>query len=285
MTIVAVPYLGVFAAFISPVVLYTYLTSPQRTKSSDIMFMVALVATAIYSPRAVIYYVLTVGSAALTVFYSMRHDRYRTWLPVVAGPLPVFISTFLMVYIIPYTRNLWQGYMQSLFQMIIEAAQKGQAGANSHYVAIVKNNLEYASLSAALIMPGLQFALVAVMSFVTMKYALKKAGFEASVFRIPDNLVWGLLAGGFMIMFANVYLRAFALTTVFAYTSLYFFQGLSIMGVWADKLKINEFFRMLFLLLIVIQMPLMLGVALVGVFSIWFNFTGRTKGENIDKSG
>ena len=106
-------------------------------------------------------------------------------------------------------------------------------------------------------------------------YKIKKLPHE--IFRIPDNLVWFMLLGLAFFFSGDVYMRSIALNAIFVFGGLYFLQGLEILRFWLTRFKLSWILKLIVYLLLIIEPPIMLFVALAGLFSIWFNFFGKTE--------
>jgi uncharacterized protein YybS (DUF2232 family) len=104
---------------------------------------------------------------------------------------------------------------------------------------------------------------------------------DFSRFRNPDQLIWVLIAAGFVLLINNALVTKTSLNILVVTSSLYFIQGLSITTYFFKRLPIPRFFRVLFYIMLAVQPYLMVVVAALGVFDLWCDFRTPKKQENL----
>ncbi|NLN39464.1 MAG: DUF2232 domain-containing protein [Smithella sp.] len=108
---------------------------------------------------------------------------------------------------------------------------------------------------------------------ILQKYAIELAAFsELSEWKTPAWLIWVFIAAGGMIALPHTFVR-FAGVNFFLVTAfLYLLQGLAIVSFFFQSRNISMFFRIIVYFLIALQQLLMIAVATVGLFDLWFDF-------------
>jgi len=96
--------------------------------------------------------------------------------------------------------------------------------------------------------------------------------------KLPEQMVWGVIAAGFALVVPWQPLKIAALNVLIALLPLYFLQGLAIVATFLIKRNLPPFIRGMVYVLIVILNPLPLLVTVMGVFDLWVDFRKpRTK--------
>ena len=90
--------------------------------------------------------------------------------------------------------------------------------------------------------------------------------------RAPERLVFALIFGGFGTLIFQGALMIVAINVLMVVCLIYFFQGISIMSFWFNRKGIPLFLRVTMYALIGLQQYLVVVVAAVGLFDLWFDF-------------
>ena len=102
------------------------------------------------------------------------------------------------------------------------------------------------------------------------RYAM--AGPPFPLWKLPEPLIWFLIAGGFGLFFTTGELQRVSLNLLTVLLPVYFVQGVAVVTYFFRKKGIPPFFRALGYLLIFVLNPLPLIVTGVGVFDMWVDF-------------
>ena len=102
------------------------------------------------------------------------------------------------------------------------------------------------------------------------RYAM--AGPPFALWKLPEPLVWFLIAGGFGLFFTAGELQRISLNLLTVLLPVYFMQGVAIVTYFFRKKGFSPFFRTLGYLLIFVLNPLPLIVTGLGVFDMWVDF-------------
>ena len=90
--------------------------------------------------------------------------------------------------------------------------------------------------------------------------------------RAPERMVFALIVGGFGAFIFQGALRIIAINVLMVVCLIYFFQGISIMAFWFNRKGMPLFLRVTMYTLIGLQQYLVVVVAAVGLFDLWFDF-------------
>jgi uncharacterized protein YybS (DUF2232 family) len=117
---------------------------------------------------------------------------------------------------------------------------------------------------------------VALLTWVTNRFgpghrrAVMRPEFSLWVF--PDQLVWGGILGGFLIVSRIRPLVTIGINTVILLLAMYFLQGIAVVSFFFKKKNVPLGFRLMSYILIGLVQILLLMVAAVGLFDIWVDF-------------
>lgn len=93
-----------------------------------------------------------------------------------------------------------------------------------------------------------------------------------SEWKLPEQMVWGVIAAGFALVIPWQPLKVGALNVLIVLLPLYFLQGMAVIATFLAKRKMPMFVRGMVYLLIVILNPLPLLVTVLGVTDLWVDF-------------
>ena len=88
----------------------------------------------------------------------------------------------------------------------------------------------------------------------------------------PEPLVWMVIVAGAVTWAAEDGLFWLGVNLLIVLGVVYFFQGMAVIAFWFEKKNAPRFLRAGLYLLIAVEAFLAVGVALAGLFDIWFNF-------------
>lgn len=90
--------------------------------------------------------------------------------------------------------------------------------------------------------------------------------------KAPEPLVWVLILAGGLIWASEGFLFWVGVNVVLVLGVIYFFQGMAVMAYWLEKKNAPKLLRYGLYLLIAVEAFLAVGVAMAGLFDLWFNF-------------
>ncbi len=95
---------------------------------------------------------------------------------------------------------------------------------------------------------------------------------EWSRWKAPEQFVWAVIGGGFLLFVPSSGLRFLAANVLLVLGTVYLFQGLAIAAFYFEKWKLPRFLRAVIYAFLLLQQFATLGVILVGLFDIWLDF-------------
>lgn len=106
-----------------------------------------------------------------------------------------------------------------------------------------------------------------------------------SQWRLPDKLVWLLIAAVLMLLVGQEKTSQVATGILLVTALLYFFQGLAVFIHLLEKWKIPVYLRVLFYLILILQSYGLIFLMLAGLADVWFNFRRSRSSDNMDGDG
>ena len=98
--------------------------------------------------------------------------------------------------------------------------------------------------------------------------------------RLPDQLVWLVIASGLGLMLPMPLLNKICLNGVLVSGTLYFFQGMAVLSTIMNRWSVPKAFRFFVFTLILIQAYGIILLALAGLLDVWFDLRKSDKPEN-----
>lgn len=90
--------------------------------------------------------------------------------------------------------------------------------------------------------------------------------------KVPEQLVWVLIAAGFLVAFGEGLLATFALNLLVVLLPIYFLQGLAVIDCFFRRKAFSPVFRVIGYLLVTLVNPLPMVVTGLGIFDLWADF-------------
>ena len=307
---------GIFLYIAAGIALLAYLESTERTKKSDIISII------IYILFTAVFFLLPLsGSLIAETGISLKSENLKMWwmpvyiitifLPVLVlyinrlknKPLyiPVILSAVVPALLVgallvffPAVRNNAVAAVSDIIQIsIIDTLVKMKETVQlpDDYADM----LSYLSLNKELVARQTVYMFPAALSFVfilitymsdRMKPLFKDNTIIIREYRLPDNLVWVLIIGGFLILAPQEGLKYASYNVLSIFGVLYFFQGLQVINKVFDKFQVSIFFRSFLILFIFLYFIVFASaVILIGIFSIWFKpkWLEKNDDNNADK--
>jgi uncharacterized protein YybS (DUF2232 family) len=104
-------------------------------------------------------------------------------------------------------------------------------------------------------------------------------------FRMPEQLIWLVIAAGITLLIATSIGQEgagiAALNVLIIMLSLYFVQGLAVIAHFFNRFAVAGFIRFLFYLLLLIFSYVSIAILVLGVFDFWGNFRAPRPTENL----
>ena len=131
----------------------------------------------------------------------------------------------------------------------------------------------------ATIFPGLYLALAVLTGWITALLARKVVSGPHpdswSEWRAPEAWIWGLILSGLLGVVASGMVRAVAWNAFAVAVVVYFLQGLAVVHHLFEVRHLPRAFRAVIYVFLFVQLPVVLLVAGLGAFDLWFDFRRR----------
>ncbi|PLX67957.1 MAG: hypothetical protein C0603_07540 [Denitrovibrio sp.] len=280
-----IPQLGIVASIFSPLVLMLYLAHPDRAKHYDLFFIVLIIALAVFNHILAGFYVASIVFTAFFVRFCNRNDIQRSWLPVAGSASLAFFIIFTVIYGVSSYQTELVEFTSGALKSFMDAAKEINAPmVQSPYFTHIENNMKQTALSLVLMFPAFNYIYVAIAAFVSLNLFAKIKSVPIVPFRMPDNLVWLLIASFGLIFTPSLYVIFAGVNLSIIFLTLYAFQGSEILLFWMVRFKVLPLIKAVIFIFIFSEPPIILILSLVGLFSVWFNFYGKPPEEEQEQS-
>lgn len=223
------------------------------------------------------------------LLYFNRRKIGPVYQPVVISSLIPSLFFAILLFIPDFRNSLLIGGTISVDKYIeLMNEMKSSENFTEYYgelLSYLTINKESIVKNTIFLIPAGLFGFMAITTYITdrVKPLIKDTILIIREFRIPDNFVWILIAGGFLILVPNEALKYVAYNILGIFAVLYFFQGMSILNFLLNKYNVSIFIRALLFFFLIIQFVVFSIVIIsLGLFSIWYKPKLTTKQE--DKS-
>lgn len=223
------------------------------------------------------------------IVYRFRLTVAPIYKPVIiAGIIPAAIFT-LLILIFQDMRLILIAITENAIQtMVIDPliSLKNQIALPDQYLKLlsyISLNKSVLAKEAIYLMPSVIFSTFAIAAYLTdrIKPLIKDSLFLAiRLFRLPDNLVWVMIVGGFFLIIPFPWARYVAYNVLLIFTLLYFLQGVQVVTDIFNRYKVSFIWRLLFFILLFQFTFMLIFIALAGIFSIWIKPKATTSKEN-----
>lgn len=287
-----------------------YAESPDRNKKTDVLYILiyaVISAVLVFLPnmselisKTGIY----LNEKSIISWWTILLYIPLTLIPVILlyfnrqkiGPVykPVVISSlipsvfFAIILFIPDIKNALliggtlsvDKYIELLNEMKSNENFTEYYGEMLSYLTINKESIVKNTI---FLVPAALFGFMTVTTYITdrIKPLIKDTVLIIREFRIPDNFVWILIAGGFLILIPYDPLKYVSYNILGIFAVLYFFQGMSVLNFLLNKYNVSILIRgLLFFFLIIEFVVFSIIIISLGLFSIWYKPKWLTKPED-----
>lgn len=273
---VFIPQIGLVAAVFSPLLLLLYLSDEKRNRLTDGLLALCVAALGVLSPVLSGFYLLSALLPAIFIRMHIKSGKKESWFPATVSPLFVFVAVGIAVFGLVSYRAALTDMAQEALKMFMDAVkQTKNPVADEAYFQKVYDNPKEAALGIVMIFPAFNYIFTAFSAHTSYSLFLKIRRIPLERFRLPDNLVWILIAGFALIFIKDKMLKFAGVNISLVMLTLYAFQGFEIISFWLLKLKVFPLLRALIFVFIFTEPPVIIVIALLGLFSVWFNLYGR----------
>lgn len=276
--------------FLSFLTALWYTEDASRTKLSDLCAVIIVILTGFIDVFKLFYF-LPIIIIPTILLYLCRGRLLPGYLPVCLAPLPVTLLTAGLIAFSVGFRDAVTAqaaeYIKALGEQMGNGAERlDVTGLAAYFFTDVANTAK----TLVNLIPGITYSAVAVLVYMADKAKPKLDEKNTVIFRdyrLPDFVVWILIVSGFLILIKNYNVRFVSYNILIIFGTLYFLQGIQMLGILFDRIKLSRFIRMFAYVFVAIEPHLMVLFAFFGLFSIWFRpkFFIRTSDTQEKKDG
>ena len=165
-----------------------------------------------------------------------------------------------------------------------------KSGVSGDDLSALKASLSMAADLMVRIYPALATLVLggttAVNCWLLFRISAVKAGLTVNVqdlkeFKVPEPLVWLLIAAGFALLAPSPLVGTPAQNVVIITCALYFFQGLAVTLSIISRQALGGVLRIMFWLMLVLQPYLAAVITAIGIFDLWVDFRRPRAPKNL----
>lgn len=176
-----------------------------------------------------------------------------------------------------------RSFVLSAIQQVAEANRA--AGGESGQVAFLAERAEEVATAMLGLLPSIIFALAlfaVVVNIIVARRLIRGRHVFAHVhnvarFRLPDAVIWGLIASGVLFFIDRYALQSGGLATValnglIAFGALYFLQGMAVIVYFLQGVKMPLLRTLAYVAMLIFIQTVSLALVVVGVADVWVDF-------------
>jgi len=169
------------------------------------------------------------------------------------------------------------------------AALYERSGVKGEDLAAVKQSMNAAAGLIVKIYPALMTVMLTAMTgfnLALLRRAGAKLGQDPQVsrfndFRMPEPVIWVLIAAGFAMLVPEPVFSTPALNIIVVLAFFYFLQGMAVIFTIISRMAFTGFLRIALYMMLVFQPYMAALVAILGIFDLWGDFRTPRKQENL----
>jgi len=281
------PALGLAAGFVTPLPIAYFYTRLGRPLG--LLYFASSVLVAWFSLHyagvegEISFFFVVIGALGIFLPEFMRRNWgiEKTVMASVASLL-----TLVLVLLLYYSWRLTTPAMQLIEAHIHESLQQSvrfyaEFGMSPEQIESIKENAPEITktilgLFPSMVVVGASF--FAWINLLMLKTLYQKTGTpcpdygDLARWKIPDWLVWFVIASGTMMLLPMPELNMVGLNGLIIFLFVYLLQGFSIVHFFFKKKSVPRFLRTVFYLFLFVYQTMLLVVAAVGLFDIWIDF-------------
>lgn len=226
----------------------------------------------------VLFYIPLIFIPIYFLYLGRKYDK-PSYLPILSvSIIPAIISGLIILFfeqlridLIKYVTDAIQINIIDALVKLKETVEFPEQYSNMlSYVTLEKDNL---AKNTVYLIPTSIFSIFFVTTYMAdgFKPIIKDNKIIITDFRIPDNLVWILIIGGFFLLTTNELLKYTGYNIISIFGIIYFFQGTQIFIKILNRLRVSFFIRVLIFAFMFFQFYIFaVLIVLLGLFSIWY---------------
>lgn len=288
---VSFPLLGMFPGFFVPLPGIYFAQKHGTMMGVAIVAVSVIVLLPVAGVSTAILYLLQCGilTLALPAFLSRGWGGARSIASAVALNATI-VAVFAVVFALSQGVDLHGQVLKGINASITQtAAVYEKSGLTGEELQSFKTAMEQAGVLIGRIYPALVIiSLVTIaglnlwlMARLAIRLPNPPALGDFSRFKNPEQLIWVVIAAGFSMLLPQEEVAGVALNVLIVTLSLYFVQGLAIIGWFFNRFAVPGLVRTIFYILLTLQPYLAIAVAALGIFDLWGDFRTPRQPENL----
>ncbi|QEM68039.1 DUF2232 domain-containing protein [Geobacter sp. FeAm09] len=285
------PPLGFFTGLLAPFPVVYYRLRQGRGPAFAILALAGAALTAAVSPNAGAIYLLQCGVIALLLpeLLLRGHSAARTiaWTTGVSAAVVAVVTGILALVSNQDLQQALSGEISTSISRALALYEK--SGVKGEELSMVKKSMDMAAALLIRIYPSLVTILLGIMAGCNLALIRRPAflmGYRFNLgnfkdLRLPEPLVWLLIAAGFAMLVPNEFVTIPALNVLVVTATLYFLQGLAVIQTIIARQAFYSVIRLFFWVMLLVQPYLAAIVAVLGIFDLWGDFRTPKKQENL----
>lgn len=280
---VYLPIAGFICAFFIPLPILFYRSKLGRKTGSIVPFAVVLLMIIVagrFSVDIMFFIEMLFLGFLLSELIEMNLSIEKTILFATGGVLLTGLGCLLIYSIISSTgiKALVSNYVAQNLELTLSLYKNLEM--SDEHIQIISNSLEQIHYVLVRILPGLVVAATLLISWTNLLIArslltgskLFYPDFgQMKLWRPPDQLIWGVIAVGGMMLLPSPTAKMLGLNGLFVLMTLYFFAGIAIVSYFLDQKNVPRMLRVILYTFMALQQLVLLLVIVLGLFDTWLN--------------
>lgn len=289
------PLIGIFMPL--PILFYAYKLGRMRGAGILVLSLSLVSVVLFFSGLDVNIVVLVLSGSFGLILSEIFRKNLSIERTVFYSVLAVSAlgALFLVYHLLMRGENL----MQMVESYIAEGIQESigvyaQLGISSDQLNEIRKNAPLIVRTIMELLPSLTVVValsLALANVLAGRSILQRTGLpgpdfgDLNVWKIPDQMVWFVIAAGGLILVAHGEARIIGLNLLIIFLFFYLFQGFAVIGYFFRKKNVPIFFRAMAYFLIFAQNFLFLIVMTLGFADIWMDFrkVNRPAADSLEK--
>ena len=288
---VSFPLLGMFPGLFVPLPGMYFAHKHGNMMGAAIVAVCLVAIVPVAGMSAAIIYLLQCGILTLAVphFLSRGWGGARAIAVSVALNL-LLIVLFAVVFATSQGVDLHGQVLKGISSSITQtAAVYEKSGLTGEELQSFKSAMEQAGALIGRIYPALlviSLSTIAglnlwLLAQLAMRLPKRLALGEFTRFKLPEHLIWVVIAAGFSLLLPQREASGVALNVLIVILSLYFMQGLAVISWFFNRFAVPGLVRAVFYVLLTLQPYLAVMVAALGIFDLWGDFRAPRQPKNL----
>ena len=280
--------------FITPLPIFYYLSTFKGEIGAKIIARSSVFAgllVIIKGAMPVLLFSFSIVPIGFIFADSLRKEESQ-WIAALKA-IVVLASTWALLAIIissAYHTNIYISILQGIDQVLVAAFESYKVSATSPPEIFAEFSAAFSQLRLLIprIFPGIIGMTIISMVWINLvigDWLLKKKHTELAHWkdyrnwRLPEQMVWGVIVAGLLLFISNGPLSDFALNILLVLSLIYFYQGLAVITFLLIKWRVPKSVKIFLFMLLVFQAYGMIILVIIGLADVWLDFRSKRPGN------